>query len=147
MKYLKFFKKEKNPFNQEEIDEVEDILLTYIEDDKITQNGRHRFNRVNNTNEIKEGMINSYYISTENPYHNPNKKLNRIMINIYGPQVKELIDTMLKFKNRILLIGYKISISNKPHSFSIKYGGYYGKDNKYMESYFSIGEYQIYITK
>ena len=36
------------------------------------------------------------------------------MINIYAPQVKELIDTMLKFKNRILLIGYKISISNKP---------------------------------
>jgi len=154
MKYLqKFLKNEKRiPFQQSEIDEIEDILLTYLESDDITVNGRHRFVRINNSDEIKnsnrDSKLNSYYISTEHPYHDVNRNLYDLSINIWTNRPIDILKIINNFTKRISDKYICILLNSKhPRTLVITYGGFYGKDNVYDEGDYIVTEYSLKITK
>jgi hypothetical protein len=54
---------------------------------------------------------------------------------------------MSKFKKRLSLFKYKMSIKDDLNVVSTKGSGYYGKDKKYIESQYMSKEYRMTITK
>ena len=142
MRYLKgFFNKKSNRFTQSEIDNIEDIFFTYLDDNNYS------YRRVNNIDSSHASVDINYYISTDHPYHNPMKDLFELSINIYSfipddneyrNKMNSILDIIRRFKDRLLSFGYKSVIKDAS---AASYG------SRITDSGRIICEYNMLITK
>lgn len=141
MKYLQnFFKRHKSSaFTQEEIDEIEDILLTYLEG----FSRRFKFYKIDTDEDIKpDNKLNYYYISTERPFHNVNKKLFEVRINIHSNcKISKILP---EFQKRMISFGYN-SIWINPKD--LRSSGITHDIGLFSGDTYIISEYRIKISK
>ena len=116
MRYLKSFFSKKEPFTQEEIDEIEDILLAYLDDPIFKDYPFHRIPNDEGFYRFKqEGIINYYWISQyENagipPFTKQKVDLNKILVSLHSPRRDKCVDIIEKFKKRLIPYGYRCKI-------------------------------------
>jgi cellulose biosynthesis protein BcsQ len=130
----------------------------YIDDEFIKKiNKHHEYSFVKiDTNSSRYDILNSgknvvnfYQIEVGSPGIPPftSPKKDKIVITIYTPSEITANEIMSKFKKRLSLFKYKMSIKDDLNVVSTKGSGYYGKDKKYIESQYMSKEYRMTITK
>ncbi len=157
MKHIKRFF-QSNKLTKEDIDQIEDIFTSYMEDESLNNNHvRFPFKKVKDYISVPRDedrpyifkMINFYYFSNLSagipPFTTPTENKN-LKIFLWASMMDTISPIIDKFTKRVEKFGFKVKL-NMGGAASAETEGFYGKKNTFLKSEFKLSEYIITVTK